>query len=131
MGMHDSSGNFVTIGRDNVAFENDSGVGTGRQPSLAGSQHTGSSGGLSGVRNDSYMSESIPVAHRFTKPVPAPAPPARGAGVLYQADGSYITANLNSEDKTSGESHTDRSSKNSDQSLGYLRSVQTTENNRV
>ncbi|XP_053408222.1 uncharacterized protein LOC123559795 isoform X1 [Mercenaria mercenaria] len=118
----------IIMGRDNVAFENDS---------LSSSQQVGSSSGVgSSVRGNSSIG---PTPHHFTKPAPAPAPapPARGAGVVYQADGSYITASTNSEAKISGgsaagtQTDVDRTSKSSDRSLGYLRSVQVNEDNRV
>lgn len=144
VGRQDSRQPRGMMGSDNVTFENDSmgerGMGrTGRQASQSGSHHTSSSGIAPIPRGNSYLNgEQALEAHVFTKTTPAPLPPKKKEDVLYQEDGSYITAPtsryaVGSENMISGGStirtQTDTDPRQaSDQSMGYLRSVQTPDN---
>lgn len=98
--------------------------------------------------NDSYLSSSgsgsytgassqAPEAHRFKRQVPIPENPTEQAqnapqtGVVYQSDGSYITAPGTNSPITTG-FHKNQvqtgsvDSNGSEQSVDYLRSVQNT-----
>jgi len=73
-----------------------------------------------------FITES-PSTHRFVRQQPEVQPTQNSqpnASVIYQPDGSYITAG---EHAQSGNAANNRDSTKSDNSLGYLRSVQTVE----
>lgn len=115
---------------------NTSGFGSGSGSESGGSRYTGPLGGV-----------QAPEAHKFKKPAPPPAPGNMatrqqnppGPGVEYQPDGSYITASHGGHPLETVEQKSDNfqqhaasgDSMGSDQSLGYLRSVQNTQENRI
>lgn len=80
-------------GRDNIAFENNT-VNNSVMLNGDGQSNLTSSSGLgSSARTDSYLEpEKVPQTHRFIKSSTVQAPPSQMVGVVYQEDGSYITA---------------------------------------
>lgn len=89
-----TAGNYQEMaGRDNIAFENDTVNDSGMLTGDGQSNLTSSSGRGSGAQSDSYIEpERKPQTHRFIKPSTTQVPPSQMVGVVYQADGSYITA---------------------------------------
>lgn len=128
---HDSSdGSFNrSQGHNNKGFDIE------RQNSNLSSHRSNASGSGSG----SYIGANpqAPEAHKFKRQAPIPENPTQQAqngpqtGVVYQPDGSYITAHSEDAPSTTGfDSNQIQTgsggSKGSNQSLGYLRSVQNT-----
>lgn len=103
------SGN--AFGRDNPAFDNDQ-----RQM-----QSFDRGSGSAGSSEQGYLS-ATPPPHAFIKP--QPVIPASSPNVVFQPDGSYITATVQRQDPGNVVSHTDvelqQTSGASDNSVGYL-----------
>lgn len=110
---------------------NTSGFGSGSGSGSGGGSYIGPLGGV-----------QAPEAHRFKKPAPVPTTRQQNLprqGVEYQPDGSYITASHGDHPSEAAEQNIDSfqehaasgDSQGSSQSLGYLRSVQNTQENRI